>query len=783
MTARFQTLPAALRSGSHQIAAAVAIVFAGALSTPGAAFAQTAATGAASAAATAGAPSGTDAGAAQFTVRPGQSLNDAAIALTQSHDRAVLARAAKAIFDANPNAFMGHDPSRLRLGAVLNLPPVDATGAAASAAAAAGAASAPGAAPQTAANASATTSAPAPAASTPAAPADIGASAAAGTGASSSAAAQSSPGASVPASTETAPVAGSQAAGTTAPSASAASGAHGWTGSIQSSGPAAGAQPASQPHPQVSSLQQLLALKNRVLMELQKHGIGKQPASNGNAATAPGTTQPSGSTGSASAPASATPAAPTPAPATAHPASASARIPQEYLGVAAAVGAALVALLAGLTMRRRRKAAREESANEAAANEPSAPGDETPRVAPDAARVLNETPAEPNAPSTSPADAHQAPHTAPTEPAAEIEAKSEPETFDAASAEAGLAAAASLGADALPRESLDPARDEARAAEAAAQEQAAREQVAQTADHAAETTRVEPSLDETPIQASIEPAAHQALEAFEEVPSEEAPETAPAAHKLDLGATPDVAFRERTFEPPTSPATPPIQQGHAEPAVQHEQLIEPLPDDDSLALPDEPSTPERFPLGEPPPLGPAIADFPRDAIHALDGLDDFALPPRAEHAEPAAEFDLPETLGAHTATPPASLTTQPVVTPDITAQQAIPEHAPEPPAAADEIVAGTAGAAAVAGLGAAPFGALNLDFDLELPPGPSQAVPAFTPEELARIARNKLDLAVEYIDLGDVVGARTLINEVIESNDAATRAHARALLSTLAPLS
>jgi FimV-like protein len=62
-------------------------------------------------------------------------------------------------------------------------------------------------------------------------------------------------------------------------------------------------------------------------------------------------------------------------------------------------------------------------------------------------------------------------------------------------------------------------------------------------------------------------------------------------------------------------------------------------------------------------------------------------------------------------------------------------------------------------------------------------VPAFTPDEVARIARNKLDLAVEYIDLGDVVGARTLINEVIESNDADTRADARALLSTLAPLS
>jgi FimV-like protein len=87
-------------------------------------------------------------------------------------------------------------------------------------------------------------------------------------------------------------------------------------------------------------------------------------------------------------------------------------------------------------------------------------------------------------------------------------------------------------------------------------------------------------------------------------------------------------------------------------------------------------------------------------------------------------------------------------------------------------------------MGAAHYGPLTLDFDLELPSGTAvEPLPTFTPEELARIARNKLDLASEYIGLGDVAGARTLINEVIESNDAATRNDARALLSTLAPLS
>jgi FimV-like protein len=158
--------------------------------------------------------------------------------------------------------------------------------------------------------------------------------------------------------------------------------------------------------------------------------------------------------------------------------------------------------------------------------------------------------------------------------------------------------------------------------------------------------------------------------------------------------------------------------------------------------------------------------FPRDAMRALDSIDDFALPPRGEQSATS-----------------APVVTQPVVAPEITAQQAVPLHGSDTPAVADQIIAGTAGAAAVAGLGAARFGALKLDFDLELPPSPSQVVPAFTPAEIARISRNKLDLAVEYIDLGDLVGARTLINEVIESNDADSRADARALLSTLAPLS
>ncbi|ACC73486.1 FimV/HubP family polar landmark protein [Paraburkholderia phymatum] len=783
MTARFPFLQAATRSGSQQIAAAVAIVFAGMLSTSVATYAQTAATSTASAATGASAPVGVNAGGAQFTVQPGQSLNDAAIAMTQSRDRAVLARAAKAIFDANPNAFMGHDPSRLRLGAVLNLPPVDATGApvsAASAPAPASAASAPAAQATGSNTASATASAAAPAATAP------GASAAAGAGASSSEAATSpttgaaaTQGASAPATPEggSTPAAAAQpASGVSAP---AASGTHSYIGSVQGSepaatssgAPAANAQVASQARP--SSLQQLLALKNRVLMELQKHGIGKQPGTNENPAAATGTTQPSSAAPGAGAPAHAAPsAAPSVSPATG--------IPQEYLGAAAIAGAALVALLAGVTARRRRKATR---AQEAASAE-MAHEDVTPPVAaaPLAVAPSHEVPSAVKEESdesshrlSAAATAAAAYETAASSPEVKSEAasRSEPETFHVASAEAALDAAATLGADALPRESLDPAREEARAAEVAQLALTAREQELTPDEAAADTRAAQRPLDETSLR---EPVVPQFAEPIKASDDESGARSKP--FMLDLGPAPDSGQIEPTFEQPFVTAAPPIQSGHVEPAAQHEQPIEPLPaaaqtHADAEDEP-EPHAPASLPLGAPPPLEPAMPDeFPREAMRALDSIDDFALPPRTE----------PSASAASAVSPPGSLATQPVVAPEITAQQAVSSHLPQSPAVADQIIAGTAGAAAVAGLGASRFGALKLDFDLELPPSPAQAVPSFSPDEIARIARNKLDLAAEYIELGDVVGARTLINEVIESNDADTRADARALLSTLAPLS
>ncbi|MDR5818493.1 MULTISPECIES: FimV/HubP family polar landmark protein [unclassified Caballeronia] len=192
--------------------------------------------------------------------------------------------------------------------------------------------------------------------------------------------------------------------------------------------------------------------------------------------------------------------------------------------------------------------------------------------------------------------------------------------------------------------------------------------------------------------------------------------------------------------------------------------------------------------------------FPQEAIQALDSLD-MALPPRMElkaEPSPAAPVEpaptaalepppreaLPDTppvsarsAGEHeidqTPIEQAPFVPQPVANP--------PAQASEQPSVASQIEAGTAGAASVAGLGATRFGPLSLDFDLGPSSSATEPLPALTPAQLATIARNKLELAAEYIELGDLQGARTLLQEVIESNDSATRQQAATLLSTLAP--
>ncbi|KVZ02567.1 FimV/HubP family polar landmark protein [Burkholderia stagnalis] len=608
------------------------------------------------------------------TVQPGQSLNDLAKAATQSSDPGVLARAGRALFDANPQAFMKRDPSRLKVGATLTLPALDATGAAV----ASGTAVASGAAPASAAAASAAHPASAALATSAASaahavqPSDAHAATAAG--ASAAVGASAAHGASAPAVQPASPAAG------------ASSGPHVWSGAIQSApssaseatvpsaqgsmaaGPnaapnAAPAAAASQPRP--SSLQQLLALKNRVLMELQKHGIGK-PGATAGAGNAPAPSAPRAAANDASASAAASNAdaaaasgvassAAQPQTAPVRPAVTPAPTQAGAAGqldwrVASAAGAAVV-LVAGFLWRKRRNARRDEAAA-GAATVAAGSDDVTPS------------------------------------PAQELPIQPETPVSRDAAADVYLAAATAAAAETV-------------AAEA----------------------HVHRDVPVAPV--SVEPEQAE-----------------PAAHVHDA---PDAAANvDRTADEPVD--TVPATQSAAD--TQHAIM--------------------------------------QSAITALGSLD-MPLPPRVlDESTPAAHDTA--TTAALSADEQVATNGQAAPRPPIGAADPTPEHLAEQDDALEwddgAFLHGRSGATssapAFAPLGGAQFGALKLDFDLDLPSAPGAALPALTPDELARIARNKLDLASEYVELGDVAGARTLLQEVVDANDAATRDDARALLAKLA---
>ncbi|RQS37179.1 pilus assembly protein FimV [Burkholderia sp. Bp8992] len=634
------------------------------------------------------------------TVQPGQSLNDIAKAATQSHDPAVLARAGRALFDANPQAFMKRDASRLKVGATLTVPALDATGAAlvpagASAASGTTAASAPAAASGGTAEAQHGASAPHPGAAAQAAPVTPAVHAAPVSGASVATAAGTS--ASVGASAAH----GASAVDSLQPAAPAAgaSGPHVWSGAIQSapssaseaavqpvpgspvsgSHEPAGATPAtgaSQPRP--SSLQQLLALKNRVLMELQKHGIGKPGTTNGVApvpAPAPAAPRPAANDAGASA---AAPAASEAASGVAASAAQPASVPEQPVAPvatparrteqmdwrpAAVAGAAVIVLAAGFAWRKRRKGRGTGDAGAAAtaAGAAAAPEAEAP-------------------PSID--------HTLPIQPEM-------PVARDAAS-DQSLAAATAAAAETVEPTVAD-------------------------VPSAPEVAKLHDEQPELPAaRAAVPPAS----------------ETAPAPH--DAEPAEPAAAAATSADTPASPSTT---------DAQHATLMQ-------------------------------------NAISALNSLD-MPLPPRTSDEAPLTPDELSARAG-QSGTGGIATNGQAASPPPIGAGHPTPEHPADqdneydwdPDAATP---AGHAGSTpALSPLGGAQFGALKLDFDLDLPSAPGAALPALTADELARIARNKLDLASEYVELGDLSGARTLLQEVVDANDAATRDDARALLAKLA---
>ncbi|MBR8236772.1 pilus assembly protein FimV [Burkholderia sp. AU42008] len=643
------------------------------------------------------------------TVQPGQSLNDIAKAATQSHDPAVLARAARALFDANPQAFMKRDASRLKVGATLTVPALDATGAAlapagASAASGTAAASAPVVASGGSAIAQYGASAPHPGSAVqpaPVAPAVhaapvSGASAATAAGASASVGASASSGASA--------AHGASSVDSTQPAAptGGASGPHVWSGAIQAAPSSAseataqsvpgnpvsgvrepaGAAPAagaSQPRP--SSLQQLLALKNRVLMELQKHGIGKPATTTGIApAPAPAAPRAAGNDAGASAAASTADeaasavaaSAPQPASASVQPvapvATPARRTEQMDWRPAAAAGAAVIVLAAGFVWRKRRKGRRADEAGAAA-----------PAVAAGGAAA---------------AEAEAA-------PSVERELPITPEmpvARDAAS-DMNLVAATAAAAETIE----PPAADTSPAPEMTA-------------------PRVE--SPELPPADTVAPATNDAT-----------PVPAEASHEAEPAEEPSAT--DKPAEPTVAPAAPSSAE------AQHAALMQ-------------------------------------NAISALNSLD-MPLPPRTAE-EPSART--PQSDVEEIATNGQFAQHPPVGSAGTTAKHPADQDDEfdwDPDAATPAGQAGSPPAtSSLPPLGGAQFGALKLDFDLDLPSTPGAALPALTADELARIARNKLDLATEYVELGDLAGARTLLQEVIDANDAATRDDARALLAKLA---
>ncbi|MGU7781199.1 FimV/HubP family polar landmark protein [Burkholderia sp. PU8-34] len=656
----------------------------------------------------------TDAGSAApltVTAQPGQSLNDLAIAVTQSRDPGVIARAGRALFDANPQAFMKRDPSRLKVGATLTVPALDATG---TAVAAAGAAAAPAPASGPVAPAAHAASAPHPASVVPAAPsasvthaAQAGeAHASAATGASSAVGASAVHGA-------------SEAGAQSAASPAGASGPHVWSGAIQPApssaseaamtsmqgGPAgANASTAAAPvarasQPRPSSLQQLLALKNRVLMELQKHGIGKPVAADRAAvdagrAQAPAAPRPAANANGASdaspaaseaAVAGETPSAAQPEAAPARPAapvavpSATGANAQIDWRAVSAGGAAAVVLIAGFMWRKRRKARRGDVAAKGEATEAVSGVAGTDDVTPSTVREL---PVQPEMPLSRDAEA-----------------------------DVHLAAAIAVAA-----ETAD-ARD------------------AQEAEHAA-------PADE-PTRADR--ATHDATGSADAVGGQSA----------DASATPSEQ---------SAPFAPPVLSAQSE---QSEQSTPP-----GLSAPQAADSQQAILL---------------NAITALNSLD-MPLPPRtADVTSPKTD----DVSAPHDLSVGAAIATNGQVAPrpPIGAAHPDPEHSADheddlewdadiPPAGHEG--ASQAAAPTLPPLGGAQFGALKLDFDLDLPAAPGAALPALTPDELARIARNKLDLAHEYVELGDLSGARTLLQEVVDANDAATHRDAHALLAKLA---
>ncbi|SAK95781.1 transmembrane protein [Caballeronia fortuita] len=614
-----------------------------------------------------------------YAVKPGQSLSDIAGELTGSKERDVRAKAARALFDANPNAFGNHDINKLKLGAVLNVPP-DLSGAAPAAA-----------------------STPEPQQSAPAeTPAPAGASALAGTSAGTSESAATAPAAAPASAVEP------QASATTAPepTASEAASVTAAPASVPAAAPAgtasgkgAGAATIGL-SPFVIAI--VIAVVGALLLRMRRK---KKP----NAVASDGIDRQARTFASL----------------------------EESQADAAARNAALRKSAA--------EAEDETSARGQSAVAAPAVANEKPEVArPPVVAASDESPLSETFAPVAPAARH--PDFVP--PAVEANAQDE---HDRHAREIAAREAARLEAEKWEVEEREAAARQAAVREAEEREIRAREAAAREALTRELAEREAELRQETAHEAEARETAAREIIAREA-----------ELRELQARAAEEQAAEQRAAE----------QRDIEEQAAREAEVS-------GLAPDDEPVHTHRFPMPK----------FPQDAISALGSLE-MELPPRMDLTiKPPATSEpvkvtppVEEARHADLGVPPSDV--QPIErVPFVPRPVAHAEPAPhsQAPSVASQIEAGTAGAASVAGLGATKFGPLSLDFDAGATASATEPLPALTAAQLATIARNKLELAAEYIELGDLSGARTLLQEVIESNDSATRQQAATLLSTLAP--
>ncbi|MDN7183542.1 hypothetical protein M0D69_37150 [Caballeronia sp. SEWSISQ10-4 2] len=750
----------------------------------------------------------------QYSVKPGQSLSDIASQITGSNDRATREKMAHALFDANPNAFMGHDPSRLKLGSVLNVPPVEDVGIASAAVSA---------------SAPVATSSPAIEASGSAAAAAPAEGASNAVGAVMAASGAVTPNASSEANVAL-PTSEAQPAANASEAASASEVVP--ASAVASSMPVETAAPASAP----STTGSLATSANGpigwiagaavvivgLLLLVMRAGKRRRAASAASAvteddrspqeppvlSTAPETTvlpPHDGSTSHAQSPTGA-----------ADLDGASVQRGQSELNVVAASIENYDAAQSFETPTEDTPLppAGSESIDEDVAADTRVTLSGTESRAQDATNMTREADAKrapfmPDAPAALHRDftpprpgaieAALAAERAATDRAealrAEMEARAE-ELREAAALEQATREAVAQEAAARELEA-----QEAVAREAAARENEAREAAAREAE-AREAAANETAAREAEVREAEAREAEARETATREAAAREAAAREAEAHEAATreAATREAAAREAASQEEAARASGTHESAEhgasAQSSAPEHATDQPHSLQDSSDYDDEPSPASRFPQPK----------FPQEAIEALSALD-FGLPPRQEAPSPsdvqppqptlpaasATEHPSPTESTEHNETTPVAetpiapvpVTPQPIADPAVFDRQNAQHRHPESTStsASEQIESGTAGAASVAGLGASRFGPLSLDFDYNSPASQTEPLPAFTPEQISSIARNKLELAVEYIELGDLSGARTLLQEVIESNDPATRQPAAALLSTLAPLS